>query len=140
MDRQIEQGKRKSQHDPPPDTSTSVISPSCVRSTFLDCRGRLGTSHRNRTVAARAPRSWAAMNNGMSTGLIPANVSLSDLAIVTAGFANEDEAVNQYAAVMYAPTAKGTAMDRSFEQPQTMDNKPKVATNSLNNWAGPLRA
>ena len=29
------------------------------------------------------------MNNGMSTGLIPANVSLSDLAIVTAGFAKK---------------------------------------------------
>jgi hypothetical protein len=32
---------------------------------------------------------------------MPANVSLIDLAKVTAGFANEVEAVNQYAAVMY---------------------------------------
>jgi len=40
------------------------------------------------------------MNPGTSTGLIPAKVSVIDLAIVTAGFANEVEAVNQYAAVM----------------------------------------
>jgi hypothetical protein len=31
---------------------------------------------------------------------MPAKVSLSDLAIVTAGFANDVDAVNQYAAVM----------------------------------------
>ena len=33
-------------------------------------------------------------------GRMPANVSLSDLAMVTAGFANDVDAVNQYAAVM----------------------------------------
>jgi hypothetical protein len=31
---------------------------------------------------------------------MPANVSLSDRAIVTAGFANDVDAVNQYAAAM----------------------------------------
>jgi hypothetical protein len=31
---------------------------------------------------------------------MPANVSLRDLAVVTAGFAKEVDAVNQYAAVM----------------------------------------
>jgi hypothetical protein len=35
------------------------------------------------------------MNPGASTGLIPANVSLRERAIVTAGFANDVEAVNQ---------------------------------------------
>jgi hypothetical protein len=39
-------------------------------------------------------------NRGTSPGLMPANVSLSDLAIVTAGFAKDVDAVNQYAAVM----------------------------------------
>jgi hypothetical protein len=38
-------------------------------------------------------------------GAIPANVSDSERANVTAGFAKEVEAVNQYAAVMYRPTA-----------------------------------
>ena len=70
---------------------------------------------------------------------MPANVSLNDLAMVTAGFANDVDEVNQYAAVMYAPTANGTAIDRSREHPQITDNKPKLATNSLRNWAGPLR-
>jgi len=32
----------------------------------------------------------------------------ADLARVTAGFANEVDEVNQYAAVMYKPTAYGT--------------------------------
>ena len=94
---------------------------------------RLGTSHLKSNVAARAPAIWAAMKPGTSLGLIPANVSLKDRAIVTAGFANEVDAVNQYAAVMYNPTAKGTIPAREREQPQMTDNRPKVATNSLNN-------
>ena len=40
------------------------------------------------------------MKPGVSAGLIPAKVSLSERAIVTAGLANEVEAVNQYAPVM----------------------------------------
>ena len=36
---------------------------------------------------------------------IPEKVFVIDRAIVTAGFANDVEAVNQYAAVMYKPTA-----------------------------------
>ena len=66
-------------------------------------------------------------------GRIPANVSLNDLAIVTAGFANDVEEVNQYAAVMYAATANGTVVERSRELPQITDNRPKLATNSLRN-------
>ena len=49
------------------------------------------------------------MKSGTSPGRIPADVSVADRASVTAGFANEVEAVNQYAAVMYAATANGTA-------------------------------
>ena len=66
-------------------------------------------------------------------GRIPANVSLNDLAIVTAGFANDVEEVNQYAAVMYAATANGTVVERSREHPQITVNRPKLATNSLRN-------
>jgi hypothetical protein len=40
------------------------------------------------------------MNGRMSAGRIPANESLSDLAIVTAGFAKDVDDVNQYAPTM----------------------------------------
>jgi hypothetical protein len=91
----------------------------------------LGTSQRNNSVAAIAPASCAATNKGTSTGRIPANVSDNERAIVTAGFANDVEEVNQYAAVMYAATANGTTLDRWREQPQITQIKPNVATNSL---------
>jgi hypothetical protein len=62
--------------------------------------GREGTSQRVKTVAAIAPHICAAMKNGTSIGRIPANVLEAALPIVTAGFANDVEDVNQYAAVM----------------------------------------
>jgi hypothetical protein len=74
-------------------------------------------SQRNRNVAAAPPKSWATMNPGASTGRMPVKVSDAARARVTAGLANEVEAVNQYAAVMYAPTAKGTAEERCRAQP-----------------------
>jgi hypothetical protein len=40
------------------------------------------------------------MNPGASWSRIPLKVSLADLASVTAGFAKEVDAVNQYPAVM----------------------------------------
>ena len=40
------------------------------------------------------------MNAAIPAGAMPANVSESERAIVTAGFANDVEAVNQYAEVM----------------------------------------
>ena len=40
------------------------------------------------------------MNAGASAGRMPANVFVSDRASVTAGFANDVDAVNQYAPVM----------------------------------------
>ena len=55
---------------------------------------------RNRNVAAVAPRNCATINPGTFAGWIPVNVSVSDRASVTAGFANDVEDVNQYAAVM----------------------------------------
>ena len=45
--------------------------------------------------ATKAPMTWAMMKTGASSGRIPAKVSESDRAMVTAGLANEVEAVNQ---------------------------------------------
>ena len=101
--------------------------------------GRAGASHRKSAVAAAAPASCAAMNPGASAGRIPANVSLAARASVTAGFANDVDEVNQYAAVMYAPTAKGVTSGRRREQPQMTAKRPNVATNSLKSCALPAR-
>src|SRR5882672_3609640 len=80
------------------------------------------------------------MNPGASAGRIPANVSLAERARVTAGLANDVDAVNQYAAVMYPATAKGTIIGEGPRaQPQMTASNPNVATNSLNIWAGPER-
>ena len=79
------------------------------------------------------------MKAGTSTGRTPAKVSLADRASVTAGLANDVDAVNQYAAVIYAATANGTAEERTRTQPQITANRPNVATNSLKHCAKPLR-
>src|SRR5262245_16897891 len=60
--------------------------------------GNGGANQRSASVAAPAPRSCATTNPGASTGRIPAKVSLAARASVTAGFANEVDDVNQYAA------------------------------------------
>ena len=62
--------------------------------------GNGGTSHRMNSVATIAPAHCATINSGTSTGRIPENVLVSARATVTAGFANDVDAVNQYAAVM----------------------------------------
>lgn len=49
---------------------------------------------------------------------MPAKVSLAAGASVTAGFANDVEDVNQYTAVMYAPTAIGASLPRRRDTPQ----------------------
>ena len=51
-------------------------------------------------TAASIPASWAMMKAKTPVGAIPANVSDIARAIVTAGLANEVDAVNQYADVM----------------------------------------
>src|SRR3989442_9194110 len=79
------------------------------------------------------------MKPGASAGRIPAKVSVAARASVTAGLANEVEAVNQYAAAMYAPTAKGKAELRCRAVPQMTARRPKVATASLNACAAPER-
>src|SRR4029077_977888 len=62
--------------------------------------GHAGTSQRESAVAAAAPVSCATTKPGTSTGRTPAKVSVSARPMVTAGFANDVETVNQYAAVM----------------------------------------
>ena len=59
-----------------------------------------GTSHPNSSAAESAPSSCAARNTGTSTGRMPAKVPVIARANVTAGLANDVDAVNQYAAVM----------------------------------------
>jgi hypothetical protein len=49
----------------------------------------------NNNVAVVAPAVCAKIKPGTSIGRMPANVSVIDRATVTAGFANEVEAVNQ---------------------------------------------
>jgi hypothetical protein len=60
-----------------------------------------GTTQRKNEVATKTAANCTAMNAGASAGRMPSNLSLADRASVTAGFANDVEAVNQYAAVMY---------------------------------------
>ena len=80
------------------------------------------------------------MKPGASTGRMPAKVSLAVRASVTAGFANDVDDVNQYAAVMYAPTANGTAAERRRAQPQITASRPNVATTSARSCEVPARA
>jgi hypothetical protein len=56
---------------------------------------RPGTSQRKKTVAAIAPKNSTTTNEGASMGRIPANVSLKDRAMVTAGLAKDVDDVNQ---------------------------------------------
>jgi hypothetical protein len=58
-------------------------------------------------------------------------VSLKARAMVTAGFANEVDAVNQYAATMYAATANGVSAARVRPTAITTPTRPNVAIPSL---------
>jgi hypothetical protein len=85
------------------DRNSHGVSPQavlCGRTTFLAACGSAGINQRKRTVATSAPASCAAINPPTSRGRIPAKVFVSARATVTAGFANEVDAVNQYAPVM----------------------------------------
>jgi len=52
-------------------------------------------SQRPVNTATAIPASWAAMKGNTPAGAMPAKVSESDRAMVTAGLANDVEAVNQ---------------------------------------------
>jgi hypothetical protein len=75
------------------------MSVSIVISTFFEILfGCPEPTHRDHR--GEIPATWAAMNIGPLSGEIPAKVSVRLRASVTAGFANEVDEVNQYAAVM----------------------------------------
>jgi hypothetical protein len=57
--------------------------------------GPSAANQANNAVAAAAPISCATMKPGTATGRMPVNVSLAARARVTAGFANDVDAVNQ---------------------------------------------
>jgi hypothetical protein len=65
------------------------------------------------------------MKNGALLGAMPANVLLSARAIVIAGFANDVEAVNQYAAPIQVATRHAASL--GFSEPITTRIKPAVA-------------
>ena len=56
-----------------------------------------------------------------------------------AGFANDVDDVNQYAAAMYKPTAKATPSGRERDTPRIVPINPNVATASANHCAVPVR-
>ena len=62
--------------------------------------GDIGEECGDQDQSGKAPMIWAVMNPGAELGALPAKVSENILPIVTAGFANEVEQVNQYAAPM----------------------------------------
>src|SRR5260370_25165318 len=76
-------------------------------------------SHPLRMTAATIPASWASMNAAIPAGAIPAKVSESDRAIVTAGVAKDVEAVNQEAAVMEKAKADRTDSGSGAAAPKT---------------------
>src|SRR5476649_502732 len=104
----------------------------------LESSGLLdGNNSRATPNAANAPTACPTMNAGTSTGRIPENVSVSERAIVMAGFANDVDAVNQYAAPIHAATIHGASSERRC--PSTTMSNPKVATDSASHCAGPVR-
>jgi hypothetical protein len=73
-------------------------SPRCLPGRYR--HALLRQSQRLSATAASIPVSWATMKATTPAGDIPAKLSESDRAMVTAGFANDVDEVNQYAAVM----------------------------------------
>jgi hypothetical protein len=74
--------------------------------------GAAGYSQQKSPVAAAAPSNCATIKPGASVGRMLAKVLLATRASVTAGFANDVDDVNQYAAVMYSATANGVTAGR----------------------------
>ncbi len=87
-------------------------------------------------LAATLASNCVITNAPTSLGRIPAKVFVKLRASVTAGLANEVEAVNQYAATMYKATIAAMhgklrlCPPRTLVAPWIVISKPKVATNS----------
>jgi hypothetical protein len=78
------------------------------------------------------------MKAGTWDGEMPAKVFDRARAIVMAGFANEVDEVNQYAAPIQAATIQGASS--ALRWPRTTSKRPRVATNSAIHWAMPVRS
>jgi hypothetical protein len=91
-------------------------------------------------AAASAPSTCMITNAGTWLIAMPANVVVKPRASVTAGFANDVEDVNQYAAVIVRPTNQGTACGAYRTPPRIVTTSVKVATNSPSHCPAPLRA
>ena len=70
-------------------------------------------------------------------GSIPVKVSENILPIVTAGFAKEVDEVNQYAEVIYKPTAGATTKEFKSLTLSMTKISPKVAIDSARNILRP---
>src|SRR3954469_11964748 len=70
------------------------------------------------------------MKGRMPPGAMPANVSVRLRAIVIAGFAKDEDDVNQYAAPMNAATDAGTACGTRGAMGRMQVTSPEVATSS----------
>ena len=80
------------------------------------------------------------MNIGTEVGLVPAKVSLNMRAMVTAGWANEVEEVNQYAAPIQAVPAAAESGARPVRARVRMSaTSPAVATSSPIHHPGAAR-
>src|SRR5947209_20539559 len=91
--------------------------------------------------ASAPPPTWARTKGATDAGAIPAKVSESVRARVTAGLAKVVDDVKKYAPVMYAPTANGVAVARPPRTtPKITRSNPKVATTSPSHSPGLLRA
>jgi hypothetical protein len=79
-------------------SSSSIISPKSKRCSLDGAQKAVGQarqSHRAKAVASSIPTNWARIKAGAADGAIPAKVSDNARATVTAGLANEVDAVNQ---------------------------------------------
>src|ERR1700747_120626 len=100
-----------------------------------------GQNSRMATTASTPPIAWEATKAATDPGAIPAKVFDSVRARVTAGLAKLVDEVNQYAPVMYAPTANGTVVARPPRTaPKITSRNPRVATTSPSHRFEELRA
>src|SRR5262245_18936120 len=107
--------------------------------TLVDWRARDGNSAEETIAPTAAPTSCAITNAGTWFIAMPAKVVVKPRASVTAGLANDVEAVNQYAAVTVRPTSHGIAEGTYRSPPRIARTSVNVATASASHCDGPLR-
>lgn len=94
------------------------------------------------STAAAAAMSWMGTNAIAAGGSIPEKVSVKTRAMVTAGLANEVDAVKKQAEAMYPPTANATVVAgrRPRTHPRMIINNPAVAIASTRSGPGSSRS